>query len=388
MKTKYIILQLLILLTVFGCQTEDIADETGKESVMAENMDIEKLHNKDFIQTASIKEKLVYKEFHLSSLMEQVLEVNPEFENMEEFKTAKGEASYSLQNLLLDGIAKKKGGTSTSKDDIPSLDAFTDLEGETWYPVLRRLKKGEGNGNNSLYLINSYDTDAEEEIVKAYKLDENGKLVLTHKRFTEEMFSGSQTSKESSSVYQLRLSECPIAQDMLKIAARGCGSGSSGGGISSYSTKIRNMTIKDKKESWIEKADVHYARISWSLLAPGVYYDNCPPVQYPFCDGKGKLIRKYKNREVRKRQSKSVNFTINTSSSNHAVLQFAVFEYDSWPAGIKTYQEDVNGATINLKYRSWNDPYDERTVTFTGAYGLQNGRRFTVDNSAIKYNVY
>ncbi|VAW16099.1 hypothetical protein MNBD_BACTEROID03-1281 [hydrothermal vent metagenome] len=197
----------------------------------------------------------------------------------------------------------------------------------------------------------------------------------------------SESGKGSSSVYQLRLSNCQ-GGPVLK-ALRDCGGGGgggTGGGSSSYTTKIRSMTVKDKKESWLEKADIHFAKISWGTLTDGVYYDNCPPVQYPFCNGKGRLIRKFKSKEVNK--NKTVNFGINNSSKNHSVLQFAVFEYDSWPAGLKTYPEEVNGATINVKYRSWNDPYDERTVTFTGAYSLQNGRSFTVDNSAIEYNVY
>ncbi len=389
-KNKHKLYTLLaLILTFVGCQTEDINNSAiNGKSVTEENLDIAQLNNKNYIATASLEERQGYKEFHLFSLMEQVPEVNTDFEELDEFKSAKDkEPSFYLENLLLSTLVQAKVYASVSTDDIKSHDAFTDLEGETWYPIVKRLKNG--NGKKAIYLMNSYDESKDQEVVKAFKLNKNGKLKLIERNVSEEMFDSDFLSgKASSSYYQLALSQCALGGTIQK-ALTDCSGGTGGGGTSYYSNKIKAMTIKDKKESWIEKADVHYIAETWSdvTLTSGVYYARCRPMQYPYCDADGNLIRKYSQKEVKNKTSITVNYPVNYSSNNQSLVQYTIFEYDSFPAQIRTYEETVNRAKLNIKFRSYQTAYDTRTVTYTGSYGLQSGSGVSVNNSSIEYNI-
>ena len=266
MKNSYIfsLLAIITLVLQYSCQSEDLDSIEIEESLTSENLNIDNFKDKGYIQNAQLDEKLAYKEFHLTNLMEQILQVSPEFADSEEFKVAKGNESYYLENLLTNNLAQEKGVSLTDKNDIPSLNAFTDLEGETWYPIIKVLRKGNKDGKKALYLINSYDEKKRKEIVKSYKLNKNGKLKLIDKNLTKKEYENQyMTGKQSLPAYQLLLTPC-------SIGSLDCGGGGGGGGGGTVSTtyKLKTMKIKDKKESWLEAADITIFKFFGILLSP------------------------------------------------------------------------------------------------------------------------
>ncbi|MEK6153888.1 hypothetical protein WIW50_11535 [Flavobacteriaceae bacterium 3-367] len=349
-----------------------------------ETQSITSFYDKAGIENAELNEKLDYKSFHLTKLMAETIRINPDFDSQLTSKSNDGEhlgASYF--NDLLGKSHARKNGANTNDSIQFSLEAFRGLGGESWYPYLRKIKEGEKG--SPLFLINSYDTSEEKEIVQGYEPNEEGKLVLAHKRVLEDDVFGSDTGRAAvnGNVYAIELTPC------LETAVARCtggGGGGSGGSTTTTVAKIGYMIIKNKKESWLARAEV--TRQSYSSESPvsGRLYGPCSTG----CDNKGHRIIKIRNRDVRKRKVKRVNhqFYSGTVGSGNTV-SYVIYERDAWPAHLRQYNEYVNGARFRFRYRSWDPPYDQNTITLNRSrpYGLVYGLGITRNNNDIEYNI-
>ncbi len=375
MSFKYINLTSKLVIFLFTIVILSCTKEDNKLSNTYSNFDLN-LYDKDYIETASIAEKLRYKEFHLSSLMEAVLEINPEFEYLEEFKTAKEEQpTFYLEKLLTSSYKDKNVSLENDKTGkTSSLGAFTDLEGDTWYPVLKRIKKGTGKPKDAVYLMNSYNQKTENEHVKAFILN-NDELELLEENYTEDMFlSQSKTNRVSSSFYSLSLSICPDEDGpILKVS--NCGGG--GGVPSSYD--LSTINIKDKKESWIEKADIHQLTQFWDFIESGVYYKST-------LNPKGSLIRKVKENELNK------NLTVDkfvAGRSAQGIVQYLIFEHDNFPAPPQaSVIQGPSGSTFEMRYRSWNKDYDHQLLNVNQSNsGIPSISNYSESKNEIYYKI-
>ncbi|UJH67520.1 hypothetical protein [Allomuricauda sp. SCSIO 65647] len=414
MKTKNV-LPLPLFMSFFflnSCSNGGINFEEKKDS-------ISNILDKQSVQNAPLKDKLTYKEFHLTSLMAEVIKVNPDFDKISEFKTSKGERpAVYIKSLLLENDLG-------SKDDVdPSVDAFTDLEGETWHPVLTLINQGVGGADNATFAVSSYNEDTGVEFVKAYQLNEVGELELVDEDYTEDEFSKTTSSKGNLSVYSLSLVECgqqPAA--IKKIAYQNCGRsvgtiGIGGGtsGISKTSLKITKMKIKDKKESWLEKADVQI--YGWFFpfrssncedtanVCPQGSRDYTEAIDIWYPNNKKGINRlnlpeyrlsKYSNRDVRKERNKTINkhlmYDDNRPERESGVyLAYVIYEYDGWPAPRKYISFNNHNRFVDgLPYRSYNQKYHFQIVranrAFKWAPAFNAVRPFgtRVNNSVIEY---
>ena len=97
----------IFIILLSSCDKEIDLPETQETSI---DTSLE-LNDKNYIETASLGEKLAYRDLHLSNLVEQLAVVNPDFA-IEGSKSAKNEDSaFYLENLL---VSSFKNNNSTS----------------------------------------------------------------------------------------------------------------------------------------------------------------------------------------------------------------------------------------------------------------------------------
>lgn len=336
------------------------------------NGDLSAFYNKQAIENAPLDEQLKYLEHHLLSLGNVFIEKDISLDDTPELKKASrtGEDFYTFEDLFND--IKKTSGSETKF----SLDAFKNLDGGNWKPVITKIKSGKNK--NPLFLIQIYDTKKKKEVVQSYKLNAKGKLVLKDKNvLKEDVFGNSANNTKKSAnindenVYKMMLMEEEIYD----------GGNSGGGGSGSAYPKIQYLKIKMKKESWLERADVHIIKEFYPDLGAGHYEGTV--------DVLGSKIRKYRGKEVN--DNIRVNYLIIQSGTDYPLFSYVIFERDNWPAPIKgstEYGKSItNRYTFNQHYRSWENKYDSRVVSFTsGNPKFDYIRGFQNENNAIKYN--
>lgn len=275
-----------------ACSKENDTINTLNEGIASEGKT--EILSKKAIENAEINEKLAYKDFHLATLVEAVITSDTDLTDLEAAASAKeGEPAMYIERVLRRRSSAK--GNSTSMDDLTlnSLDAFKDLDGETWYPILT-LKRREADGlKNALYLFDSYDEPTEQEIVHAYRMGQSGALELVNANFTETMFNNlGKASKDDPQVFAVTLSNIPPgASDYVMYTEPIFGGGGSGGGTSSSYYQLYKMKIKEKKESWLEKADIKRIMQLWPYINSGAHYEATTSVD-------GYAIRKVKGSEI------------------------------------------------------------------------------------------
>lgn len=375
------------VLTMFlaSCQNEE-----EHSLPLEQNQSISLFFDKKGIEKAELEEKLTYKNYHLTYLMEKTLQASPDFNEQVSKKSGKerNPGIFYFDDLLSGDIVGK--GQTTINDNIRfSLNAFIDLDGESWYPYMHKIK--EGKGTASLFLINSYDPDTEKEIVQGYKLDATGQLKLKYRDLSEEDIFGTNPKPEAleNDVFVLGIS--PEDQEYRlpdPILEEGFGGG---GGISNNYVKMEYVKIKDKKESWVEKADVKFevVDVTASSLTPGDFSTHCGPNAGLGCYWDGSFLVHCNNGEVGDKRLINRDMGILQTGELAKIAAFVIFEYDSWPAPTHVYEKILNGETLKVGYRSYQSPYDELTANFhnQNPYNLINGRNLSRNNSDIEYNL-
>lgn len=388
----------IIFLAISCAENSSLYDETIPEAVS--------LPEGENIESASLEEKLAYKELHLTNLVLDILKVNPEFTKSEGFKASKGERpALYMENLL-------KSGKFYSKDDEHgSLEAFLNLDGEDWYPILTKLKDGDNDGTNALYLLNTYDPVAEREFVKAFGMDESGNIQLVDEDYTEEDFN-SLNNKSTRSAYAMSLAQCKPTHKNQKAAdcnSGGSSGGSNGGGSNGVGStanvpvplEIKRLKIMDKKESWLEKADVYIYGYAMSddvnFFSPlGFWWgDRATENGAKIRNNPEYKLGKYSNSDVKNGRSKTINKHMmnGTDGASSTFISYVIYEYDGFPAPLKQVRFSRPGGTSAVfSYRSYNQKYIAAQVTAANSfdpspnYYVLKGFGNTVKNSVIEYN--
>jgi hypothetical protein len=151
------------------------------------------------------------------------------------------------------------------------------------------------------------------------------------------------------------------------------------------------VKIKDKKESWIEKADVQFEVVSVtaSSLHPGEFSTHCGVNTGLGCYWNGSFLLHCNNSEVGEKRLINRDLGIMQSGLFARIASIVVFEYDAWPAPTHIYERVLNGESLKVGYRSYQSPYDQLTANFHGqnTYNLINGKNLSRINSDIEYNL-
>tara|TARA_R110002051_G_scaffold315223_1_gene393355 strand:- start:1708 stop:2694 length:987 start_codon:yes stop_codon:yes gene_type:complete len=327
--------------------------------------------------------------------MEETLHLSPDFNEQLSKKPGKerNPSIFYFDDLLSGDIVGK--GQRIIDDSIRfSLDAFIDLDGGSWHPYVYMIKEGKGKG--SFFLIISYDPDTEKEIVQGYKLYATGQLELKYRDLSEEDVFGPNPKPEAleNDVFVLGISpedQEYILPDPIEGFDDGEGTSPGGGGSINNWVKMQYVKIKDKKESWLEKADVKFevVAVTASSLTPGDFSTHCGPNAGLGCYWDGSFLVHCNNGEVGDKRLINRDMGILQTGDLANIAAFVIFEYDSWPAPSHVYEKTLNGETLKVGYRSYQSPYDELTANFhnQNPYNLINGRNLSRNNSDIEYNL-
>jgi len=100
-------------------------------------------------------------------------------------------------------------------------------------------------------------------------------------------------------------------------------------------------------------------------------------------DNEGGQIYKFSRKDVKKKRNKDVNFSIlnnwNERAPDTPYGNYVIFEYDTWPTGLKTATWYHNSTSYSYSYRSADGFYDLNTV-YSANFA---GRR--VNNNCIEW---
>ncbi len=411
MKTNTFIGLLLILFT-FGCQMKQLirllivglilVSCSKNESIQQDYSESSsfKMYNKSYIENADLSEKLQYRRFHVKKLISWLIKNDKEVRNLVEkaSKSNSGQESYYVETLINKISASKK---MTITEDIKfALNAFTDIEGESWYPIIyfhdleRKNFKIPFDSLKTLYATSDYDTTTQEQISIGYQENAVGELETVDETLYEGM-------ADENDVIILDLIGCENNNQNQQYRT-GCGPYSGGGGNnppnnSSYHF-IKKMTVKYHKESWPERSDVKF--VGFKLQNPPVQTQHCGINYYArsCTDVDGDMIKKFKWRWVRDKDEKTVNFRIDAldppPNGIPMYFNFVIFEQDSWPATkrIATFNYST-GSYAYTEYRSWQVYYDKAKLSYwpISSQGNFEGfpylNGFTRDINSIKYNL-
>lgn len=385
---------IVIALTVFSScsKTEEVIPGNNNTAIS--------MYDKQSIIDAPLPTQLDYVNFHLTSLMEEVSSSSKDFGEMFAKEANKGGrfGKIMFEDIISNYNANGKGD-EINEEITYSLEAFLGVSEEDLYPYIEKIKNGDST--NPTFLISTFDTSKQEEVVIGFKFNSVGQLEQLEGIISEEDIFGSNTSKGvGGDVYQLGISicgdvpieECVPPQD--DDDDEGNGGGNNGGSGSLENLILEKIKIKDKKESWINRNEVRICVAeAGGEVTPNWVYSHCSDgpqgTVNDACNTRGDWLAQYSNSEISNGRVVTVNKQLSFREFEAYVL-YSLFEYDKWPAPAKIYQRQFPGnALMRVRYRSYQSPYHNFVFTTNNVnqYRLPFRREFDVNFSSIEYNV-
>ncbi len=387
---------LLFLTSLFmACTNNDEIIENAVVDTAELNM-----YDKTYIETATLDEKLSYKRFHLkkiaSWLNRNKKDVKKAITELNNYNNGNFDTYYieSVINQVLLGQEEQDKTTDNSQIDNElefSLNAFVNIENESWYPAMRlydiekHLSRAPYDSTQTLYAIDDYDTENQEQIMKGYQENSSGELEPINETLNEQLAG-------EDDIVVLELLPCADAGGQQQF--RGQCDPDGGGSQYTYRLRIENMTVKHHKEGWPGRSEINFK--GYALSAPFGSGDcgtniigtsNC----YSYA---GRRIERYKRSWIDDQDERLQNYLMKTQEDyiSDEVVYYLIFEEDSFPAPLETKTFLMpNGDLRNITYRSWQSPYDKQTVSMNpgNSYNLPspNYGNFSVDKNSIKYNL-
>jgi hypothetical protein len=309
-------------------------------------------------------------------------------------KNLKDSYNELTHNNAVDGLVVKdlvtelqirKSYKSISGELTKSLDAFTNLEGENWSPYISRMS----NSDKQLFSKNSTSPDAktlfvfeegEDEVPKtefpAYEMID-GELVLYKEGISE-------AEAETNNTYLVGLVE--YNDDELYGGGYSGGSGS----VTYQYDKIVDMNVKVHKEAWSSGAsEVHMVgfRTELNIVNSGNCGDNIRGGANCY-NPDGNRITKRKRRHIGDQFSPDYIINGGRGEIRNGVINFVIFEQDSWPAPNKTVTFTYpNGEFRNIQFRSWQSYYDKAQLEYEDVSTIPQISNYSVNNSSIYYKL-
>jgi hypothetical protein len=356
---------------------------------------------KDQIANATLEEKINYKKYHMEVLASWVAKNNKAILNMasNQQKSDTDEPKTFFIEDLVKTISTKNKSSKTDENQIKlenSLNAFKELEGESWYPIIfqkdNQVLAKSSKSSLSTYMALEGEGD-EGESLNAYELSSDNKLIPLNQTLTKEFVGNNNLLvMELVSCSDEIMMKQARSETISRCGGGGSGGGGTGGGGSSYRyLKLDKMAIKDLKEGWPFRSEISIKAYKLSTIYSNTTYEcgdyvtssvNC------YTDTGNRIVRlkrKYKN------DTRTYNWTIERSStSSNDVIYYVIFEADNFPAPLKdVFIPLPNGSISKVTYRSWQGIYDKQTLAIksNNAYGLPFAYNFEKDNSDIRYNL-
>lgn len=370
-----------------SCSTEEDLNSPIHETTSSYK---DMFNDKSYIENAELKTKLEYKKYHLKNIAKWISGNNIEVLNSvkkhyKEVDQNRNEISLFLKDLDID--FKEKIGKDYSSKLESSLNAFVELEGESWYPKItvlnadKLMEKSTYDSEKPIIVFSEYEEEIGVESLVGYQENLEGELVELDEPVTEEF-----AMDKTLVVLSIDNVIAPIDDEFSG------GGGSGSGGSSYYRLKINKIKLKQHKEDWHNGAsELHFAGFKVSRLP--IYSGECRESMtgsaHCYTDD-GNRVSKVSRGDVG--DEFTADYTINTydSFSSSDIIFFVLFEQDSWPAprNVETFPFS-NGEFRNVYYRSYQGGYDAIMLSMNSSnnYGLPSARGYSTENAGIKYNL-
>lgn len=381
---------LLVILLALACTKNDnvILTESNNKSVVS----------KQELKNADLQSNINYINFHMDQLTywvsehtETILKQSIQerrFSKINEYPTIKIETLYREIEA-----ASSKSNPQTS-DLMTSLTAFEGVQDVDWYPIVYVYDNGnlnlESSTDRKVYIaVESADKNG--EITKAYERTKDNKLIPIHEAFTEE-FVGDNILIVVELDFKDHMSTDLIPREPeIFDDVPGPGGGGSGGTTPrprKRTLKLDRMKIKDLKEGWPFRPEISIKGYKITNIIPNITYDCREYISISVnCDSYSgvrlsNLKRRYRNK------MKSYNWTIsNEPYDSDAIIYYVIYEYDFTPF-TKVYRSSLpNGASLEIRYKSWNNEYHETKLTLKAGHpsGYPLAYGYSKNNSAVEY---
>lgn len=388
MKKTFLLLTSFIFLQ--ACTNEQ---DFIENSISTESLDF---YNKSAIENADQETKLAYKNYHLkkvasllSASFPAVFEETQKRHNINENQTV-----FSVEEVL--ESINSDFRNSFSNDLQFSIDAFKNLEGESWQPIFEfsntnvLIQRNSYNEEKPIFIFEDNEDNEDNEnpnsYTTAYQENEAGILEPLDEDVNEEFI-------QNKDLILIRIDDIDII-DGGHAGGGGSGGGGSGGNNTTGLLKINKMNVKHHKESWINGAsEVHIKAYKFNSLPTGggdcgdflTSSVNC----YNYG---GKEIKKWKRNKIGTEKTLNwfINSTWNSSGQSNDFVFYVIFEQDSWPAPLRGHTFIFpNGASRNIQYRSNQTSYHHALLHMNSnnPYGLPFARSYSYSDGGISYNL-
>jgi len=366
------------------------SDEIVEDTQQSASLD---MFNKSYIENATLEEKLDYKRFHLKNIANW-LSNNYDLVRLQVKILKKGndlDETFFVEDIFIDVMGRNKEITTDLEGMEFSLRAFENLEKESWYPTIAFHNYEKYNSRTPydslmpLFAIDDYDINNQQQIMVGYQEDANGDL-----EEIDEVLSEALAGEEDIIILEM----LPCAPGGGNQEGFPCGGGATNPPIDNPRS-IKDMTVKYHKEGWPGRSEVNL--IGFKLFEL--------PFENGFCgvnilgssncidSPNGKMISQYKRSWISNQTQRREDYLVDAFENDpnfQVFYSYVIFEQDSWPAPKRT--EDFNypsGHIRSVKYRSWQDFYDKRTLSDSpNNHGIPWMSGFSVDINAIEYDFY
>lgn len=344
-----------------------------------------------------MEDKIIYKRTHLKKLALWLINNQKDqiFHNAEanQQKSDGIDNRLFIEDLLISSTSQKNMSDELINDLTNSVHAFKNLDGDSWLPVLRLEGNFLQKSGDADIIIAIEDTDGESTIYTPFLPGEDDNLIPYEGPFNQEAIG-------DNPMLVVELEPCSDMSLQPEYFDSPCDSGSVGGDLGNGGSgsggnvrflKIVNMKIKDRKEGWPGRSEIEFKgyKLPLTTITPNITIDCGDPVYASTnCDNyNGKRIKDMRYDD--EGDTFDMNWTISRDEGyTDAVLVYVIFEYDSWPATIRSaYQSLPNGATSLIEYRSYEADYNKQVLSQNQSLGYPYVYGFNFDGSWIKYNL-
>ena len=371
-----------LFLSIFSCTDDkiDVVLESSKD-------DINKSESMRISSRATLAEKSQYKEFHLKRLATwyHLHKNNAAILNhIASVREVDGEKLIVINDLII----AVYGTELPERDVAESLSAFLDLDGQDWTPTLTFLNVDVANNYpfkpnaDEMYFFPSLEIPTPQTTVPAWFFPPfTFELILFDLNFT-----ALNALNYTNLVFDITISTGLLANTYTQPNTTQGVSGPN-------HILINKLTIKNLKEDWVNgKADVHVVGFT-SSTTPAISgicgaalsgAGNCFNYDGARID---QIKRAYENHE-HQHDYLLQNYSLGIPFDGGDVLNYVIFESDSWPANLETKTFPFpNGQIRNISYRSGQTPFHDGQVMRTQNGPFPFTGTYVQDNSDIKYNL-
>lgn len=397
-KIKILYTCALLCTLVYSCSTEDSVEQNLENATIAE-LDSQAIEN------ATVREKLDYKQGHLKTIGNWVTQ---NYEDVKSFVNSENIENSDYYTLSADYVINSVASKGNAELNT-ALNAFLNLDNEDWYPTLTFVAPAL-NSNlarstdlESRPIIVLDDIENGEQVPRGYTLNEINQLELQYEQLNE-------VDHGNRDMVILELGQCGsnILSDSPNDSLIDCndvqgslpGNGNGGGTNqpSVFRLRIDRMTVKQHKEGWPMRSEVHFRGFQEIPTPQNSGYCGQTVIGGGNCndDYTGKQIDQLKRSEIGDERNYDYLLAENSQFNHEGVIFYRIFEFDSWPAYKQAKLEDTdqhfyfpNGEYRIVEYRSWQVEYNSQMLSndFNNPFGLTPVSGFSTDTSAIKYNL-